>query len=161
MRQGKAVLVRARSEIVAELEGLEHLLREHGRLPVERSDPFLLRARASMLHDLYTGVERILIKIAEELGGGIPRSEQWHRDLLRSMAMELPDLRPAVFSRELHDLLVPYLRFRHFFRNVYGYVLDESRLDELDAGFDAALARFQDEMLVFLEWMDTQIAEPD
>jgi hypothetical protein len=46
-------------------------------------------------------------------------------------------------------------------KNVYGYVLDESRLDELDAGFDPALARFQDEMLVFLEWMDTQIAEPD
>jgi len=58
------------------------------------------------------------------------------------MTLDLPDLRPAVISRDLHDRLGPYLRFRHFFRNVYGYVLEERRSDELDNGFDEVISAF-------------------
>jgi hypothetical protein len=158
MRKGSASLLRIRVEIEDELSALDRLGVEHDSMKSHRDEPFLSRSRASVLHDLYTGFERIFIRIADEIGGGIPKSDQWHRELLRDMALEMPELRPQVISRKLHDSLLPYLRFRHLFRNVYGFVLDADKLDALDAGFPEVLGQFQQEIRAFLSWLDAEIS---
>jgi hypothetical protein len=151
--QEGAALLRLRKEIEAELADLERLRTEHAGAPKAAEDGYMLRARASILHDLYSGMERVFLRIAGELNGGVPSSEHWHRELLRDMTLDLETIRPAVISSKLHADLQPFLGFRHLFRNVYGYVIDAERLDRLDARFDTVLDLFTSEIRVFLDWL--------
>jgi hypothetical protein len=154
------VLVRLRKEIETELADLERLRLEHDGAPRGTTDVYALRARASILHDFYGGVERIFLRIARELNGGVPASEYWHRDLLLDMTLELESVRPAVITKELHDRLSAFLRFRHLFRNVHGFATDAERLEHLDAGFDAVFGQFRTEISAFLEWLSPRHAAP-
>lgn len=153
MKPEEVMMIRLRKEVEAGLADLQRLREEHAGVPMARGDGYMLRARASILHDFYSGIERIFLRIAQELNGGAPGTERWHRDLLQDMTLELAGVRPAVISTELHGLLVPFLGFRHLFRNVYGFVIDADRMDRLDAGFDEAFLRFHGEMRRFLDWM--------
>ena len=78
-----------------------------------------LRGIGSILHDFYTGIERLIEHIASELDGEIPVGADWHVQLLGRMTSEIESVRPAVLSSDLADALRPYLRFRHLFRNIY------------------------------------------
>jgi hypothetical protein len=70
-----------------------------------------------------------------------------------SLLVELPGIRPALISGDLGETLEEFLRFRHLFRNVYGFVLDESRMRPLEERFAETLDRFLDELRQFLDWM--------
>lgn len=104
---------------------------------------------ALKLHNFYTGCERIFQKIADEINGGRPHSPDWHRRLLRSMALEIEDMRPPAISMEIERALEEFLAFRHVVRNVYGFEIDPERLlrlaDKTEAlfeGFKAEISRF-------------------
>ena len=153
MKPEEVMMIRLRKEVETELSGLARLQEEHAGVPMAKADGYMLRARASILHDFYSSVERIFVRIAQELNGGVPGTERWNRDLLLDMSLELDSVRPAWITRELHDLLVPFLGFRHLFRNVYGFALDGERLDRLDARFDEAFLRFREEMRRFMDWL--------
>ena len=43
------------------------LRKEHAGVPMGTADGYLMRARASILHDFYGGIERIFVRIAQEL----------------------------------------------------------------------------------------------
>ncbi|MBM4372043.1 MAG: hypothetical protein FJ098_10345, partial [Deltaproteobacteria bacterium] len=95
------------------------------------------------------GIEKTFRRIAPELNGGIPAGDAWHRRLLDSMAMEIAEVRPAVIGRDTLRRLDEYLRFRHLFRNVYGFELEQDRVLELCRGMagvwtvvEADLGRF-------------------
>ena len=90
-----------------------------------------VRAAGSILHDFYTGLEKIFERIALIVDGGMPEGEDWHIQLLRRMAVPVPERRPAVMSKELTETLAEYLRFRHLFRNIYGFELEWERLQKL------------------------------
>ena len=152
-------LIRIRREIETELEHLRNLLNEYRDMP-EGDATYLRRAQASVFHDFYNGVERISIRIAAELGG-IPRGEQWHRQLLDDMALDLEDLRPAVISAELRTRLQSFLRFRHLFRNIYGQELDPGRLAEIASTYEPVHHQFQMELSDFLAWVRAQRSRPD
>jgi hypothetical protein len=155
MSPTESFLLRLRGEIEAELEALQSLIGELTRVPAGSNTPdsYILRAKASIMHDFYTGVERIFIRIAQQLGGGIPSTEQWHRDLLLDMTLDLDPVRPPVIGKPLHDGLIPFLRFRHLFRNLYGYILDPEKLHPLETALPQVLSQLQQEMRAFLDWM--------
>ena len=108
-----------------------------------QDDIYSLRARGSILHDFYNGVERVFLRIARELNGGVPRGDQWHRDLVDDMTLEIPEVRPAVIDQDLARALGDFLRFRHLFRNVYGGVLDAERMASLEERLPETLAAFR------------------
>jgi len=143
---------RLATEIETELGDLRRLAQELGGAPAG-SDTFSMRARASILHDFYTGTERIFIRIAEELNGGVPRGEQWHRQLLQDMTLDVREVRPHVVSTELAAELGEFLRFRHVFRNVYGFVLEAERMRPLEERFGGVLDRLAAEIHAFDAWM--------
>lgn len=91
-------------------------------------DVYLLRAKASFMADFYMGVEKIFRLIGEELNGGLPKGEVWHKKLLRNMTLEIKGVRPAIISDELYQDLVKFLGFRHVVRQAYGFQLDENNL---------------------------------
>lgn len=153
MNRDETLILRIAQEIRTELGSLQRLAEEFDSAPRDMSDSYSVRARGSILHDFYTGIERIFIRIADELNGGVPRSEQWHRQLLTDMTLELPGIRPAVVSKTLADSLGPFLRFRHLFRNLYGFVLDPERVREIESRLPGAYAHFVAEIELFLSWM--------
>ena len=85
--------------------------------------------------DFYMGVEKIFKLIIEELNGGAPRGEGWHKRLLHTMSLEIKGSRPAVISNELYADLLKFLGFRHVVRQAYGFQLDEKKLDDLEKIF--------------------------
>ena len=152
MRLDEMLARRLVAEVEAELASLLSLGQELSSAPTD-SATFSLRARASILHDFYTGVERIFVRIAEELNGGVPRSVQWHRQILHDMTLGLRDVRPAVITSQLAAELGKFLRFRHVFRNVYGFVLEADRMKPLEESLGGVLNRFLTEIKTFNAWM--------
>jgi hypothetical protein len=52
-----------------------------------------LNSVALNLHSFYSGLERIFELIAQELDGGVVGGDAWHTELLRQMALDVPDVR--------------------------------------------------------------------
>jgi hypothetical protein len=61
---------------------------------------FYIDSAALNLHDFYSGIERILQLIATTVDGNLPSSSDWHRELLRQMSLDLPNIRPPVLYVE-------------------------------------------------------------
>lgn len=88
------------------------------------------------LHDVYSGVERVLKQIAATIDGNLPSSPEWHRDLLEQMGLDFAQVRPPVLTTASIQNLDEYLRFRHVVRNVYTFSLNPERVEELVKGLD-------------------------
>ena len=147
MSAQKFLLLRA--DIDRELRQLEGLMSECGEALKEiGAQPSLLEVRGigSILHDFYSGIERILERIATELDGELPQGRDWHAQLLGRMSEAVESIRPGVLGPELAALLHPYLGFRHVFRHVYGTELRWERCSELAAGMGKVWSCFKGEM---------------
>lgn len=108
------------------------------------------RAKGSILHDFYNGVERIFELITENINGKTTLNGQWHKRLLYQMTAEIKDIRPIVISNNLAAELDEYLSFRHLFRNIYGFELDSNRLDVLIEKFPSVISKFENEIKEFI-----------
>ena len=152
MKLEEVLARRLAAEIESELDSLNALLRESAHAP-QGADSYSRRARGSILHDFYNGVERVFVRVARELNGGIPQAEQWHRELVNNMALAIPEVRPALIDPPLAASLLEYLRFRHVFRNVYGTVLEADRMRSLEEKLPATLDAFREQVSAFLHRM--------
>jgi hypothetical protein len=106
-------------EAVAKISGkiqdlLEEMRPKAG--PVKDRDIMLI---AAYLHHYYTGLETIFERIAKDFDGGVSKRGDCHRELLRSMALEIDEVRPSLISLELAGELDDYRKFRHLFRHAY------------------------------------------
>jgi hypothetical protein len=119
---------------------------------------FDLRGLGSLLHDFFTTIEDIFEIISVDVNGGLPDTLEWHKQLLLKMSIPIPGLRPAVISEGLRWKLDEYLRFRHVFRNVYGYLLDWKRLQPLFDRMEDTYQHFSQEISTFRRFM-LQLAE--
>ena len=152
MKLEEVLVRRLAAEIESELDSLDALAREIAHAP-QTDDTYSRRARGSILHDFCNGVERIFVRVARELNGGVPQADQWHRELVNNMTLAIADVRPPLIDQPLAATLHEYLRFRHVFRNVYGTVLEAGRMRSLEERLPATLAAFRERMSAFLRWM--------
>lgn len=148
------------AEIRQELSRLGQLVQEIVRtwsrresVPAEELRTYI-ESTALKLHNFYAGCERIFEKIADEVNGGVPKTPDWHLRLLRTMALEIPEVRPRILTSELADRLVDYLRFRHLVRNIYGFELEDDKMaplvKEIESVYGDLKSQLQ-EALTFLE----------
>ena len=140
-----------------ELIALNRLTQEMEETLVESAQPptrVELRAIASILHEFYNGVERILERIVISLGEGLPQGGYWHADLLTQTATARQGGRPAIIDEALRARLKAYLDFRHFFRHAYGYNLEWSRLDWLAEQLRETLTMLQGQLQAFFEGLE-------
>jgi len=115
-----------------------------------------LRAIGSILHDFYSGIEKVFKRIALEIDGEIPKGEDWHIiHLLNRMAIRVPQVRPNVISSHLRDDLEDYLRFRLLFRHLYGFELKWSRCQALALNMPDILNHFLQELEEFLKFLES------
>jgi hypothetical protein len=88
------------------------------------TDPYLVEdvfaALAITLHDLYTGCERILLSLITNIDGGIPKSAEWHRELLKQANLSIPQVRgPIISDKDTYEFLSDLRGLRHVIRNDY------------------------------------------
>jgi len=119
----------------------------------EESKIFYKRAAGSILHDFYTGIEKIFREIGIRMDKSLPKGENWHIELLKSMATPQKK-RNTVISQELMEKLKEYLGFRHLFRNIYGMELEWDKLKILLTKIrEDVWKRFKVEINLFVKWL--------
>lgn len=123
----------------------EHATR---RLEEPDTETLVVYGVAALLESFYTGMERALTRIAAAIGAQ-PTGSNWHRDLLTSMTLDIPELRPAVLTRATAAALDPFLAFRHRFRNLYVFDLERAPMLVLLARGDDAWRQFDADLEIF------------
>lgn len=147
------------ADILTELERLQRLSEDIAFVHAEIArDPGHARLfyenLALKLHNFYTGCERIFQTVAAELNGAPPGGFDWHRRLLERMGAAWGD-RPAVLSRDSVDSLREFLAFRHVVRNLYGFELDEERIERLIARYPVVWGQVEADLRQFIAWLET------
>lgn len=107
------------------------------------------------LHSLYSGLERIFELIAVEVDGGKLAGGDWHAELLRQMALDLPGIRPAVVSRQSAEQLDELRRFRHRVRNIYATKLAPQRMQAVVETLPDLWADVRRQLDTFAAYLDT------
>lgn len=90
-----------------------------------------LQAAALSLQNFYMGVEQAFEEIAKQVDEFSPTGASSHRELLEQMALEIPNIRPAVIQADTLDRLNEYRGFRHVVIHRYGFELYPERIQEL------------------------------
>lgn len=143
-----------RREIDLELARLERLVRSLERLMSRwtgEPDEFALRSLGSILHDFYTGVERIFERIAVRIDGDLPADPHGHTDWLWRMMSPWGESRPAVIDPALGSRLSDYLRFRHLFRHTDGFELEWERCRPLAERMPETFRELRTQLMAFLD----------
>lgn len=147
-----------RSEIRRELENVRRLATEAEEWQDKLGDwPDVIRVRTAggILHDFYTGTERIFRLIALRVDEDLPDAPDWHIQLLQRMATAIEGIRPAVLQLETVRQLDEYLRFRHLFRNIYGFDLEWERCQELLVELPRTFTRLERDVEAFAGFLQT------
>lgn len=117
-----------------------------------------LYGAAALLETFYSGIEKALMRIAGATGS-LPDGSGWHRRLLDDATLDLPQIRPPVFSESTARLLDPYLAFRHRFRNLYLFDLDVRLVLPLLADAPPAWAAAAEDLAAFSAHLDALAGE--
>lgn len=103
-----------KDKINAEIENIDRLFQE---MPSFEKLPALsileLAGIATLLHNFYNGIEKILKHIVQAKNQIIPEGSSWHKDLLNLAAAH------EIISENIKNRLGEYLAFRHFFSHAY------------------------------------------
>lgn len=134
-----------------EIETLKNLDKEKNGLLKLKPSNYTLRAGGSILHDFYTGIEKIFHDIAKEIDRRIPLGESWHNELLSQMTLDIPGLRPPVITSSTEKKLREYLAFRHLFRKRYGFELEWLKIKRLLVGIPKILSTLEKEIKLFFK----------
>jgi len=145
-------------EIKDEIKNLDRLEKEmKALLSSLGEEPTLMeiRASASILHDFYSALEKIFEKIALIIDNNLPKGEKWHIELLSQMAKPSADIRPPVITENLFEKLKEYLKFRHLFRNIYGFELKWERIKPLVLSMSEVFDDFKKNIGKFLDYLES------
>ena len=134
-----------------ELETLKKLVKEKDGLLKLKPSNYTLRAGGSILHDFYTGIEKIFQDISKEVDRRVPIGESWYSELLHQMTLNIPGLRPPVITISTEKKLREYLAFRHLFRKRYGFELEWAKIKRLLVHLPKILSTLEKEIMLFFK----------
>ncbi|MCK4379437.1 MAG: hypothetical protein KAW01_08850 [Deltaproteobacteria bacterium] len=144
-----------KADIERELQNLDRLTLELNTVLTTTNPNTAVRVRAtgSVIHDFYTGVEKIFRRIATRVDQDLPTGEDWHVQLLQRMSVPLEEIRPQVIDEHLERNLEEYLRFRHLFRNIYGFELKWGRCQPLAERLHKTFADLKEQIGDFRDFL--------
>ncbi len=114
------------------------------------------QAEMALMHAVqsaHTSLESGLLRILEMLDEERPEGRNWHADLIRRVAREMPRRRPAILSKELAAAADETRRFRHRATNNY----DGFEIMDIDPTITAArklVQRLRAEIAIFKSVID-------
>lgn len=121
-------------------------------------------ALALTIHHIYTAFEQALLRIARTFDRTSYTGGEWHRDLIRAMAVEVPEVRPPVLSASLLRTVDEYRGFRHIVRHGYDYELDWQRMKPLVQRLPSLVTQGTDAVqhfTIFIETCSASLDQPD
>ncbi len=124
----RAEVLRLRAEVASDASAFGARIEELKRLDARSGGPAASAQVAVALHHAYGAVEAALARVARLLEGSVPQGPDWHQQLLHTMTLEIPTVRPAVLSSQTVRELRKLLAFRHFFRHAYAVDWDPAQL---------------------------------
>lgn len=151
-----------KDEVNDELDNIQKLLVEVNQIKSENlPEAISSRVYATLLMDFYTGVERIFQLIGGSMEEELPSGDDWHRQLLRQMSLEMPGIRPAVIDKKFGEKLAQYLKFRHVVRNIYGFQLEKKKYQLLLNELPEIMEILKRKVRTFMQEMEQMARELD
>ncbi|MCX7029585.1 MAG: hypothetical protein NTU62_05630 [Spirochaetes bacterium] len=144
--------------LTTELEGdhreflrlMEQNSRAWRRIREGAGDPIDWGAPGFTLHSVYGILENYFLRVSRFFENHLPR-ERWHKALVDQMALEIPQVRPALLRDDsLKRLALELLSFRRRIRNLYGEDLDPRTTSDVQAAAEEFARRFPAAHAVFI-----------
>ncbi|MDA3949457.1 MAG: hypothetical protein PF508_09530 [Spirochaeta sp.] len=144
--------------LIQELEGdaadLERRLARNRtaweRLEHGADDPVDWGALGFTIQTLYGVLENYFLRISKFFENNLP-ADRWHQALIDKMGLEIPGVRPALFTDNDQTRLVrEIVRFRHRLRNLYGEDLDPHKTSDVQRTVTDFFAEFPDIHATFI-----------
>jgi hypothetical protein len=145
--------------LIAELEGayLEFMrIMAQNRRAWERiqngaDDPIDWGALGFTLHSAYGVLENYFLRVSKFFENDL-LADRWQKSLVEKMALEIPGVRPALLTEQPSKRRAfELLRFRHFFRNMYGEDLDPVKTAAVQQAATALAESFSKSHVTFVE----------
>lgn len=149
------------SLIRRELIGLEQLVavcvKRHARrseLVGVGAEDILADSLATCLHSFYTGLERLFEAIVRESDGARAQPPEWHCELLMTVSVERPGVRPSIICEATFRRLDEYRAFRHLFCHLYAHHIDSKRIFDLLETLESTWKLVRDDMVGFAAFLE-------
>ena len=134
-------MAKVREQVEAELENIEHVVRElSGNASVTNLSSLELAGVGALIHNFYNGIENILKQIVISYGKELPHNSSWHRDIVDIATSN------NIISESTAKELRRYLAFRHFFSHGYSFDLDKERIVPLVKDIQGTLVFFKNDI---------------
>lgn len=154
MKNNKFRILKAELEsdigVLGELE--EKYGKVHRKIAGIVPDEFDYAGLAFTIVNIYSLIENYLLRIAKCFENNIEHDE-WHKDLLHRMSLEIEGVRPAFFNRDDVHMLDDLRAFRHVFRHIYQSRLDIEKLLLVDRRVEDALKLFRSRHGHFIDFL--------
>ncbi|WP_414041588.1 hypothetical protein ACJU26_05885 [Acidithiobacillus sp. M4-SHS-6] len=112
--------------------------------------PIIVAGTASTIEKVYSGMERCLKMLAQDIDGYVPSGDSWHRDLLVQVAHPVPGIRDIpIISEDTLQALTVLKDFRHRERNLYGSDLVVDRVIDLAGKAQNGLEKLNRDLEIF------------
>jgi len=128
-------------KIMAELEQVELTIAKLPTCSLSELNYLELSGVGGILHSFYNGIENILKQTFLAYDKDIPNDSQWHRQIIQQA------LQHRFISEETSDMLIPYLTFRHLYRNAYVLELRPDRMQILIDEIERTFSKFKKDIL--------------
>lgn len=143
-------LTTLRQELLRDVEMAEASLAT-ARQRFVGAGPAYEEACAFHLCRLFNVIEQMALRVAKRFENAIDDPARWHAELIRRMTLDIPGVRPALFSRELEAPLSELRGFRHVFTHAYDLVLRREKLELLLTDADLVVSGLRERALRFVE----------
>jgi hypothetical protein len=141
-------------ELNKDMTGFAELIAENEkalrRIHQGAEDSLDYAALGYTLHNIYCLMENYFLRIAKFFENSLD-SETRHRDLVRRMSIEIPEVRPALLDDDSAELIDELRGSRHIFRNIYQTKLKPAKVIEANKMLPEIIKRFKKAHREFLQ----------
>ena len=127
-------------KIKAEFEQVEQTIAKLPGCSLSELNELELSGVGGILHSFYNGIENILKQTFLAQKKSIPNDHHWHQKIILQAAQH------RFISKETLETLMPYLTFRHLYRNAYVLELRADRMQILVDEIENTFSRFKNDI---------------
>lgn len=106
---------------------------------LDAPDEFDWAALGYTIHNIYNSMENYFLRVSKFFENNLTTGS-WHKDLINRMALDIPEIRPALLEPSDLPVIGELRAFRHAFRNIYQSQLDQDKLDTINRTVPKAIS---------------------